>query len=528
MSKLVFKFEEYGPCHATLGCLGDRDSMEDAAATAATFEPYMKEPTLYSVFDGHGGAQCAHYCRDHLNEAISSHPKLNVDPKKALFDGFIALDDKYCELAEKYNLEDGATATTLFVCPDHAQSKKKHERIRYFLASAGDSRAILVKNDGSVEELSKDHHPTRKDEEERIVRSGGEIRFEEGGGRVVSQNVGMLAVTRSIGDRDFKPYVTAEPEISEGYLDEDVAYIVLASDGLWGQVDNREVGNYLVKEKSKLATKIEGLIMVAKERDNEATDQHHEPPQCDNITITVIKVSTLLEKMLKAVEAKDKERRSMQRKKKRQEEEAEASKMTVQIPGLDPKGYTAELLLWKYPIRSALWLLTGCLLFFLTSIVGYSILTVGAYLLTAQLLINSIVVNFTPILKQARLVNKEFSPMIFVNEGTFFTPELTDRAASATLRMATYSFERWNLIVYEGSPNRILVSLRYISYFFTPLDLSTMIFIAYVSLFSVVVTYERNKIYLDRMYKRTVSGWSWFTHTMSTSTENTMKALHIK
>ncbi len=36
---------------------GDRDSMEDSAATAKNFEPYMNEPTIYGIYDGHGGAQ---------------------------------------------------------------------------------------------------------------------------------------------------------------------------------------------------------------------------------------------------------------------------------------------------------------------------------------------------------------------------------------------------------------------------------------------------------------------------------------
>uniref|UniRef100_A0A7S3LPP9 PPM-type phosphatase domain-containing protein n=1 Tax=Aplanochytrium stocchinoi TaxID=215587 RepID=A0A7S3LPP9_9STRA len=437
MSKLIFKFEEYGACHATLGCLGDRDSMEDSAATAKNFEPYMNEPTIYGVYDGHGGAQCAHYCRDHMAEAVASHPKINTDPKKAIFDAFLHLDDKYCELSSKYNLDDGATATLLYVCLDHAQSKKRKERIRYFCAAVGDSRAILVKKDGTTIALSKDHSPERPDEYERIKRQGGQIQFDKDneGGRVVSEKVGMLAVTRSIGDVDFKPYVTAEPEISEGFLDKDVAYIVLASDGLWGQVENKEVGNYLVKEKAKLATKIEGLIMVAKERDNDLSKRHHEPLMCDNVTVTVIKVSSLLEKMLKAQDAKDKEREVAQRRKKQEEENKEADKMTLQIPGLDPKGYTAELLLWRSPLRSGLWLLVGCLLFFLTSFVGYSVLTIGSYLLIAQLMINSIVVNFSPLLKQARLVNKDFDTTVFISEGTFFTSELTDRAAEMTLQV---------------------------------------------------------------------------------------------
>ncbi len=56
----------------------------------------------------------AHYCRDHMAEAVASHPKINTDPKKAIFDAFLHLDDKYCELSSKYNLDDGATGKFVY------------------------------------------------------------------------------------------------------------------------------------------------------------------------------------------------------------------------------------------------------------------------------------------------------------------------------------------------------------------------------------------------------------------------------
>ncbi|KAF2294203.1 hypothetical protein GH714_008174 [Hevea brasiliensis] len=49
-------------------------------------------------------------------------------------------------------------------------------------------------------------------------------------------------VTRSIGDDNLKPAVTAEPEITETTLSaaED-EFLVMASDGLWDVVSNAEV-----------------------------------------------------------------------------------------------------------------------------------------------------------------------------------------------------------------------------------------------------------------------------------------------
>ncbi|EMS52824.1 Protein kinase and PP2C-like domain-containing protein [Triticum urartu] len=49
------------------------------------------------------------------------------------------------------------------------------------------------------------------------------------------------AVTRSIGDDDLKPAVTALPEITETDLTADDEFLVMASDGLWDVVGNEDV-----------------------------------------------------------------------------------------------------------------------------------------------------------------------------------------------------------------------------------------------------------------------------------------------
>jgi serine/threonine protein phosphatase PrpC len=44
---------------------------------------------------------------------------------------------------------------------------------------------------------------------------------------------GVLAVSRAIGDKDLKPWVSAEPEIHTRQLTDGDQFIILASDGLW-------------------------------------------------------------------------------------------------------------------------------------------------------------------------------------------------------------------------------------------------------------------------------------------------------
>lgn len=81
--------------------------------------------------------------------------------------------------------------------------------------NAGDSRAIIVKRDGSFVPLSHDHKPGRNDETKRINDLGGRVIY-WGRWRVE----GVLAVSRSIGDAKLKPYVTASPDIIEHEIGE--------------------------------------------------------------------------------------------------------------------------------------------------------------------------------------------------------------------------------------------------------------------------------------------------------------------
>ena len=60
--------------------------------------------------------------------------------------------------------------------------------------NAGDSRAIIVRRDGSALALSQDHKPDRNDETKRINDLGGRV-IHWGRWRVE----GVLAVSRSIG-----------------------------------------------------------------------------------------------------------------------------------------------------------------------------------------------------------------------------------------------------------------------------------------------------------------------------------------
>lgn len=84
-------------------------------------------------------------------------------------------------------------------------------------------------------------------------------------------------MTRSIGDDDLKPYVTAEPEVDETLLSAEDEYIVMASDGLWDVVSNTDVVS-IIRDTVKDAG------MCAKRLATEAAARGSK----DNITVIVV------------------------------------------------------------------------------------------------------------------------------------------------------------------------------------------------------------------------------------------------
>ena len=83
--------------------------------------------------------------------------------------------------------------------------------------------------DNTPIELFEPHTPERQDEFQRITASNSAHIFHMKGRLRVD---GQLMVTRSIGDRKYKPHVTAKPETFSFDLTRADQLLILASDGL--------------------------------------------------------------------------------------------------------------------------------------------------------------------------------------------------------------------------------------------------------------------------------------------------------
>ncbi|VEU43784.1 unnamed protein product, partial [Pseudo-nitzschia multistriata] len=140
-----------------------------------------------------------------------------------------------------------------------------------YAANVGDARIVLG-HGKKAHRLTKDHRTDDPEEVRRIEDSGGFI-FK---GRVL----GILAVTRSLGDHCMKEYVIAKPYTSENSItvapETDVSFIILACDGLWDVIKDQEAVDFVL---DRIAEK----ELVAKYLVEEALKRG----STDNITVSV-------------------------------------------------------------------------------------------------------------------------------------------------------------------------------------------------------------------------------------------------
>mmetsp|Transcript_33024 Transcript_33024/g.69508 ORF Transcript_33024/g.69508 Transcript_33024/m.69508 type:complete len:665 (+) Transcript_33024:203-2197(+) len=220
---------------------GKRNYMEDRfviehMGSTSKHKENSKPMSLLAVFDGHGGSLVSQFCSDWISSYIR---KKNVhfpgNLPLAMKTSFTKIDSDF--VSSGYL--DGTTACAVTIV-----GKK------VICCNAGDSRAIIVKRDGTALDLSQDHKPDRNDETKRINDLGGRV-IHWGRWRVE----GVLAVSRSIGDAKLKPYVTAEPDVVEHDIGEDDMFLVVASDGVWDTMSSDLVAKFVLINTCKIVDK---------------------------------------------------------------------------------------------------------------------------------------------------------------------------------------------------------------------------------------------------------------------------------
>ncbi|KAL4600202.1 hypothetical protein ACB092_11G181100, partial [Castanea dentata] len=208
--------------------------MEDAVSVHCSFS---NKSHFFGVFDGHGCSHVAMKCKDRLHEIVKEEVEgkgEGVEWKVTMEKSFDRMDKEVqesngpimgsncrCDPQTPQCDAVGSTAVVAVVTPE-----------KIVVSNCGDSRAVLCRN-GVAVPLSVDHKPDRPDELVRIQEAGGRVIYWDG-----ARVLGVLPMSRAIGDNYLKPYVISEPEVTITDRTAEDECLILASDGLWDVVSN--------------------------------------------------------------------------------------------------------------------------------------------------------------------------------------------------------------------------------------------------------------------------------------------------
>ena len=223
-----------------------------------------------AVYDGHGGDKAACLLQKKLHHHFAGYLSKRITVAKAFERAFEKIEEEALK-----SFDDGSTAVAGYV----------DNKNMLHAAWVGDSR-LVVEHNGTIGFATEDHKPDRPDERHRIEElSIGKV-YMDGAWRVLG-----LAVSRSIGDRRCKyadiarknggipGRVIATPEYAQYQLTPANHFAIIASDGLWDAVDNKDAITI-----AKKALELNGISNDAAEAlKNEAIKRG----SGDNITVIV-------------------------------------------------------------------------------------------------------------------------------------------------------------------------------------------------------------------------------------------------
>ncbi|XP_042488917.1 protein phosphatase 2C 56-like [Macadamia integrifolia] len=235
---------------------------------------------FFGVYDGHGGSQVAKFCAERVHEVVAEEwGRLgNGDGWRrrwevAFSTGFERADNEV--VAESIAPEIvGSTAIVAAV-----------SGCQIITSNCGDSRAVLCQGTRTIP-LTVDHKPDREDEL---------VRIEGGGGKVINWNgarvLGVLAMSRAIGDRYLRPWIIPVPEVTFTTRSEEDECLIVASDGLWDVMTNDEVGEVArqLLRRLRRSTVANGSSSTpAQSVADHLTDVAYRRNSSDNISVIVV------------------------------------------------------------------------------------------------------------------------------------------------------------------------------------------------------------------------------------------------
>ena len=245
---------------------GLRPEMEDEH-----FYGYTHDIFQAAIYDGHGGKKVSQFLiapMTALHDLIYKKISAKKPVKEALMQAYAEIDNKLLKALPK-NAKDGATAVNAVFLDD-----------KLYVANIGDAEAIVIGEDGKVENMTYAHKAYDTDEKKRIEDLGGHVFFD--------RLFGSLAVSRAFGDFSYKTpnakfdFVSSKPFIKSIMLNPTMNYVVLACDGLWDVMTHDEVAK-LVMQKVQERKNPQQLAKLL-------VDTALAKGSTDNVSVIVIKI----------------------------------------------------------------------------------------------------------------------------------------------------------------------------------------------------------------------------------------------
>jgi protein phosphatase 2C family protein 2/3 len=212
-----------------ISLLGKRDKNEDEMDIIINND--MK---FYGIYDGHGGNEISKYLKENLSKFFidnNNYVGYKFLDKNHIYNIYDCIQNKLIEfvLASK---KAGSTALIAIIF----DKKLK-------IINLGDCRAVLCNYNNIGIPLSKDHKPTSYEEFKRITNMGGNIIQNDND----EPRINGMAVSRSFGDLDAKPYISHRPDIYEYKINKD-KFIILGCDGVWDVLSNQEAVDFVLNK----------------------------------------------------------------------------------------------------------------------------------------------------------------------------------------------------------------------------------------------------------------------------------------
>eukprot|EP00444_Apocalathium_aciculiferum_P001185 CAMPEP_0183404158 /NCGR_PEP_ID=MMETSP0370-20130417/15008_1 /TAXON_ID=268820 /ORGANISM="Peridinium aciculiferum, Strain PAER-2" /LENGTH=291 /DNA_ID=CAMNT_0025585983 /DNA_START=75 /DNA_END=950 /DNA_ORIENTATION=+ len=220
---------------------GWRDEMEDGFVFVDCFGA-KRNSAFFAIYDGHGGRQCVDYVTQHL------HDNLLVElqqPGTTVPDAFVR-----CFASTDANVwnsgitQSGCTACCCLLREEFNEDGLMSKII--YTAHVGDARGVLCRGGVAVRLTSQSDHKATDPGEQQRVR--------EAGGHILNERVnGMLAISRALGDHQFKAptmqqdIVSNVPDITSTLLTDKDMFVIVACDGLWDVVDDQQAVNIVLE-----------------------------------------------------------------------------------------------------------------------------------------------------------------------------------------------------------------------------------------------------------------------------------------